>query len=288
MTSLDRSGRATLAAIALLASGACAYDPERVDDAYMVAYEIDAVREMAEQGPAFNRGLRSGYLDYGDEQYGEWDYGEYYHFAFKAVDSAKGERVLPDRPEDRSLAMVDAEALAAARARLLGALDQTARKKVAMRAAEAQVAYDCWLERVDDGDSEARIEECRGRFEQAMTDIERSLVSDIDNVYLVFFAWDQADISPVARTVLEQVLADYRRGQPARLVLAGHADRSGPESYNLPLSERRARAVAEELRRLGIPSDALFLEWFGESRPRIPTEDGAREPQNRRVEIVFG
>jgi OOP family OmpA-OmpF porin len=42
------------------------------------------------------------------------------------------------------------------------------------------------------------------------------------------------------------------------------------------------------LRQLGIPSDALFLEWFGESRPRIPTEDGVREPQNRRVEIVFG
>jgi OOP family OmpA-OmpF porin len=288
MTTIHGLKQVTMAAIGALVFGACAYDPETVDDTYTVAYEIDAVRDMQEQGPAFNRGLRAGYLDYGDEQYGEWDYGEYYHFAFKAVDSAKGNRVLPDRPEDRSLAMVDAEALAAARARLLGALDQTARKKVAMRAAEAQVAYDCWLERVDDGDSAARIEECRGRFEQAMADIERSLVSDIDNVYLVFFAWDQADISPVARTVLEQVLADYRSGQPTRLVLAGHTDRSGPESYNTPLSERRARAVAEALRQLGIPSDALFLEWFGESRPRIPTEDGVREPQNRRVEIVFG
>lgn len=285
---MQRLIRALAGASGVLLIAACAYDPETVDDAYTVAYEIDAVREMAEQGPAFNRGLREGYLAYGDEQYGEWDYPEYYHFAFKAVDSAKGQRVLPDRPEDRSLAMVDAEALAAARARLLGALDQTARKKAAMRAAEAQVAYDCWLERVGDGDSAERIEECRGRFEQALAEIERSLVSDIDNVYLVFFAWDQADISPVARTVLDQVLADYRRGLPTRLVLAGHADRSGSDQYNLALSERRAEAVARELRQLGIPADALTLEWFGESQPRVPTEDGVREPQNRRVEIVFG
>jgi len=32
----------------------------------------------------------------------------------------------------------------------------------------------------------------------------------------------------------------------------------------------------------------MSLEWYGESRPRVPTEDGVREPQNRRVEIVFG
>ncbi|MDX1540747.1 MAG: OmpA family protein [Geminicoccaceae bacterium] len=277
---------ATLLSLVLITS--CAYDPERVDDAYTVAYEIDAVRTMEEQGPMFNRGLRTGYLGYGDSQWDENDFSEYYHFAFKAVDSAKGERVLPDRVEERSVPMVDAEALAAARARLMGALDQTARKKAALRAADAQVAFDCWLERVDDGDSPERIEECRGRFEQAMAEIERSLVSDVDNVYLVFFAWDQADISPVARTVLEQVLADYRRGLPTRLVLAGHADRSGSESYNLALSERRARAVAGALEQMGVPGDALVLEWFGESRPRVPTEDGVRQPQNRRVEIVFG
>jgi outer membrane protein OmpA-like peptidoglycan-associated protein len=32
----------------------------------------------------------------------------------------------------------------------------------------------------------------------------------------------------------------------------------------------------------------LDVQWFGESQPRIATPDGVREPQNRRVEIVFG
>jgi hypothetical protein len=48
------------------------------------------------------------------------------------------------------------------------------------------------------------------------------------------------DIAAVARTVLEQVLADCRRGLPSRLVIAGYVDRSGPEAYDLRLSERRA------------------------------------------------
>jgi OOP family OmpA-OmpF porin len=282
-------GLTTSGAAVLLALGfaACAYDPELVDDSYTALYDVDAVREMAPQGPGFNRGLRTGYLDYGDTMWSENDYGDYWHFAFKAVDSAKGHAVLPDRVEERELAAPEGEQLAAARARLMGALDQTARKKAPDRASDAQVAFDCWLERSEDGDPATAIEDCRGRFEQAMAEIERSLVSTIDNVYLVFFAWDQADLSPVALSVLDQVQADYLRGRPARLVIAGHADRSGSASYNLSLSERRARAVARELAQRGIPGNALDVRCLGETQPRVPTEDGVREPQNRRVEIVF-
>lgn len=286
--SMVRWGLPSVALCVALAVGGCAYDPETVDDAYVVAYEIEAARAMEPQGPAFNRGLRPGYFEYADTMWSENDYGDYWHFAFKAVESAKGFPVLPDAVEERELVAANAEDLAIARARLLGALGQTARKKAPLRAAQAQVAFDCWLERTEDGDPLDRVEVCRGAFEEAMADIERSLVSDVDNVYLVFFAWDQADLSPVARTVLEQVQADFARGEPSRLVIAGHADRSGPEAYNVGLSERRARAVAQALEGMGLPRDAMNLEWYGETDPRVPTPDGVREPQNRRVEIVFG
>jgi outer membrane protein OmpA-like peptidoglycan-associated protein len=71
-------------------------------------------------------------------------------------------------------------------------------------------------------------------------------------------------------------------------VIAGHADRSGPEAYNQVLSERRARNVAQALGERGIPASTMGVEAYGESQPRVPTDDGVREPQNRRVEIVFG
>jgi outer membrane protein OmpA-like peptidoglycan-associated protein len=277
-----------LAGGALVMLGACAYDPELVDDTEVVLHEYEAVREMQPQGPAFNQGLREGYLEFGDELYEEYDLGDFWHFAFKAVDSATGEQVLPDTVESRDLGAAGSEELSAARARLMAALEQTGRKKSPFPAARAQTAFDCWLLRVEENASPVAITECKTRFETAIAEVERSLTSDIADVYLVFFAWDQADISPVAQTVLDQVRDDYLRGRPSRLILAGHADRSGPEWYNDELSEERARNVARVLVGMGVSPEALSVEWFGERRPRVPTDDGVREPQNRRVEIVFG
>ena len=192
---------------------------------------------------------------------------------------------LPDTVESRWLAADRAEELSAARARLLAALDQSGRRKAPKPAAEAQVAFDCWLEQAvwnADGDLT-----CKQRFETAIAEVERALTTE-EGAYLVFFAWDQADLTPVTQAVLAQVVADYTRGKPTRVVIAGHADRSGTDAHNLGLSEQRAQNVARALAARGVPQSALDVQWFGESRPRIPTADGVREPQNRRVEITFG
>ena len=45
--------------------------------------------------------------------------------------------------------------------------------------------------------------------------------------------------------------------------------------------------VAAELVRQGVSRSAITVQAFGESRPLVPTADGVREPQNRRVEIVL-
>jgi OmpA-OmpF porin, OOP family len=279
--------RSALAAAVLPIAAACTYDPELVDDTNVVLYEYEAVRAMEPQGPAFNRGLRSGYLDYSDVLYDDYDVGDFTHFAFKAVDSAKGENVLPDRVESRDLALGDADELAAARARLMAALGQTGRKKAPAEASKAQTSFDCWLEMTEDEDPPEEIVTCKGAFEDAIAQVERALTRDED-VYLVFFAWDQATLTPVALTVLDQVQADFALGKPVRIVIAGHADRSGPEAYNQALSERRARAVADALGQRGIVASAMRVEAHGETQPRVSTADGVREPQNRRVEIVFG
>ena len=268
---------------ALSVAAGCAYDPTLLDAGYTLTYEVPAVEVMAPQGPEFNRGLRAGYLDLAESMAG--DHADRWHFQFKAVDSAKGELVYPDTVESRWLAADRAEELAAARARLLAALDQTGRDKAPEPAAAAQVAFDCWLEQAV-WSADAGLT-CKQRFETAIAEVERALTTEGD-VYLVFFAWDQADLTPVTRAVLDQVAAEYARGEPTRVTVAGHADRSGTEAYNQALSEQRARNIARALVERGVPQRALDVQWFGESEPRIPTEDGVREPQNRRVEIVFG
>ncbi|HEX2479972.1 MAG TPA: OmpA family protein [Geminicoccaceae bacterium] len=276
-----RIGAALVAGMSLAAG--CAYDPTVLDAGYTLTYEVPAVRVMQPQGPQFNQGLRTGYLDLASAMGG--DHADKWHFQFKAVDSAKGQRVLPDAVESRWLAADRSEELAAARARLLAALDQSGRDKAPEPAARAQVAFDCWLEQAV-WNAEGELT-CKQQFETAIAEVERALATE-GEAYLVFFAWDQADLTPVTQTVLDQVAADYQRGRPTRVTIAGHADRSGTEAYNAELSEQRARNVARALVARGVPQSALDVQWFGESQPRIATPDGAREPQNRRVEIVFG
>jgi outer membrane protein OmpA-like peptidoglycan-associated protein len=105
--------------------------------------------------------------------------------------------------------------------------------------------------------------------------------------YRVFFNWDRADLTERAREIIAEAANNARRVQTTRIEVAGHADRSGSAAYNQRLSQRRADAVAAELTRQGIAPDEIAVSAYGESRPLVPTADGVREPQNRRVEIVL-
>ncbi|WP_439597026.1 OmpA family protein [Falsiroseomonas sp.] len=109
----------------------------------------------------------------------------------------------------------------------------------------------------------------------------------IARTYLVFFDFDRADLTDRARQIIAEAATNSQRAGTTRIEVSGHADRSGTPQYNQRLSERRAAAVAAELERRGVARSAMAIQAFGESRPLVPTADGVREPQNRRVEIVL-
>lgn len=106
--------------------------------------------------------------------------------------------------------------------------------------------------------------------------------------YIVFFEWDKSDITPEAANILNNAVAAYANCGTASVMLAGHADRSGPATYNVGLSERRNAEVRKYLAGRGIPDARISTEAFGESKNRVPTADGVRELQNRRVEVTYG
>src|SRR3954463_8826598 len=105
--------------------------------------------------------------------------------------------------------------------------------------------------------------------------------------YLVFFDWDRADLTARAREIIAEAAQNAGRVQTTRIEVAGHADRSGSPQYNQRLSQRRADAVAAELVARGISRSEISVTAFGESRPLVPTADGVRETQNRRVGVVL-
>lgn len=103
--------------------------------------------------------------------------------------------------------------------------------------------------------------------------------------YLVFFEFDRANLTPEAQSVLNQAAASAANGRPTNIDVTGHADRAGSDAYNMRLSMQRSEAVANYLESQGVPRSAMQLEAEGESQPLVPTADGVREPQNRRVTI---
>lgn len=106
--------------------------------------------------------------------------------------------------------------------------------------------------------------------------------------YIVFFDWDKSDITPEAATILDSAISAYGNCDRVPIMLAGYADRSGTVTYNQGLSERRNSSVRGYLTSHGIPDGVISSQAFGESNPRVPTADGVRELQNRRVEITYG
>ena len=283
---MQRMTRTGLAALLLASIAGCThYDPELVDDIEVVRYEYDAVRAMEPQGPKFNQGLRQGYLDYGDEQYDQTDLKDFIHFAFKAVDSAKGETVLPDEIGERVIPAGKIDELTLARARLMGAFEQGGRKKAPWEAANAQTAFDCWIERTEEGAAPALIEECKVRFGEVLAALEDNLSGDLDGAKLVFFPWNQAELTPVALATLDDVARKIGGSASTQsITVSGHTDSSGSEAYNDQLSRARAQAVADALAERGL-SERVRVEWHGEKKPRIELPDGTREQENRRVEI---
>lgn len=102
---------------------------------------------------------------------------------------------------------------------------------------------------------------------------------------IAFFEFDSSDITAEARQTVEYVAKNADACNWKAFDLVGHTDRAGSDPYNIGLSKRRADAVAALMTSMGIDTSRITTEARGESQPRVPTADGVRNPQNRRVEI---
>ncbi len=105
--------------------------------------------------------------------------------------------------------------------------------------------------------------------------------------YLVFFDWDRADLTTRARQIIAEAAQASTRVQTSRIEVNGYTDLSGTAEYNQRLSIRRAESVEAELIHDGVAKNEIAIHGFGEASPLVPTAQGVREPQNRRVEIIL-
>ncbi|WP_166430617.1 OmpA family protein [Polymorphobacter arshaanensis] len=106
--------------------------------------------------------------------------------------------------------------------------------------------------------------------------------------FLVFFDFDKSLITPEASAILDRAAEQFAATGQVSVALTGNTDTSGSADYNMALSQRRADAVRNYMVGKGVPGGAASATGVGETNLLVQTADGVREPQNRRVEIVFG
>ncbi|MEX1310540.1 MAG: peptidoglycan-associated lipoprotein Pal [Candidatus Sulfomarinibacteraceae bacterium] len=102
-----------------------------------------------------------------------------------------------------------------------------------------------------------------------------------------FFDTDRFDLTPEARGVLAKNANWLLRYSTVLILVEGHCDERNTREYNLALGERRANAVRDYLRSLGVSGDRIRTISYGEERPFAlgHTEEAWR--LNRRAHFVI-
>jgi outer membrane protein OmpA-like peptidoglycan-associated protein len=104
----------------------------------------------------------------------------------------------------------------------------------------------------------------------------------------VYFATDQSNISGDSRQTLDKLANILSEYPDTNIMVEGHTDDRGAESYNLTLSKNRAQAVTNYLvSNGGISQGRLTTNWYGEAQAKYDNTTAEGRAKNRRVELAI-
>lgn len=104
---------------------------------------------------------------------------------------------------------------------------------------------------------------------------------------VVYFDYDRDEVKQEYRELIAAHAQFLRDNPQSRVKLGGHADERGSREYNLALSERRAKAVFNQLMLAGVPEAQLSTAARGEEYPAVDGHNEAAWSKNRRVEFEY-
>lgn len=203
--------------------------------------------------PAFERALAEGYRRLADDEFAESDFVDGFLFRRKQRAAEAGEAPPPDDLSGRSLTAEERAAFAAERARLMAVLDDVNRLVAPQQAADAQTAFDCWVQEFEERLEQPEMEACRLAFVAAVEALERG---GGDLVVLL------PPTSPDARPSAVTVRADGQSvtlDQPFAGAVGG-PDGAAPTGPLPPADVARALAAAEAAEPQPFTSYTLYFE----------------------------
>jgi outer membrane protein OmpA-like peptidoglycan-associated protein len=103
----------------------------------------------------------------------------------------------------------------------------------------------------------------------------------------LLFDFDSDDIRGNARSNLTPLAHSLEKYEKSNLMIVGHTDDVGRESYNQDLSERRASSAAQYLTSQGVARWRIATAGRGEDEPIASNSSESGRDQNRRVEVAI-
>jgi outer membrane protein OmpA-like peptidoglycan-associated protein len=113
---------------------------------------------------------------------------------------------------------------------------------------------------------------------------ERGLVLTLGDV---LFETGKAELRPGVLQHLYPLVTFLQKYPKHRVVIEGHTDSVGSETYNLDLSQRRADAVRDFLLHNGVHPGQLTTRGYGKASPVASNATAEGRQQNRRVELII-
>lgn len=119
---------------------------------------------------------------------------------------------------------------------------------------------------------------CPGTVAGARVDLNGCEIQETIDLKNIYFGFDSVVLHPASKRLLDHSASILSRHPNLQVEIAGYADTSGPERYNMGLSQRRAEVVRAYLGQAGVNPANLAVRGYGES-------NSATYAVNRRVEL---
>ncbi len=103
----------------------------------------------------------------------------------------------------------------------------------------------------------------------------------------LFFSYNQWEIERESISELTRLSLELLRSPSMRILITGHTDNAGSDSYNKRLSRKRAEEVAKFIEQEGVPRSQILTEGKGKSAPVVSNETDEGRKKNRRVEFTI-
>ena len=279
-----------LAAAAMVALAGCAGNA------------LSGAEKVTPQGTEFSKALSAGYLRLARAEQKEYDYADADFFAERAIRSARGELVLPQEVTERKLPPEDQIYVLGLRNELIEVFDGGARAREPELAAAAQIAYECWIQELEENRQQDEIAACRDQLDGLIPALRTAITDEVaaapapapkakpvkGKLFKILFPTGGTNLTDEANKKIAAAVEHAGKYKDVRIVVSGYTDTQGSKAANQTLSEKRARVVAAALRIRGIAASAIKARGFGEEFLDARTADGVAEPKNRRVELNVG